>query len=143
MATYSSAKIETVPRAGVSGGGNFVERKFTGTEVAAGNLASGSIIRVLRLPAGTQLYDAVIWPSAATTSLTAKVGYLPVDGSAGDDDALITATSIATAVRLGANAIVSPVILTKDSYIVLTTGGATCLAATEITVQLKYDYNPA
>lgn len=143
MATYDSKQLATVPRAGINGSTNVASRKFTGTEVASGNIAIGDVVRVMRLPAGTEIHDCQAWPSAATAGLTAKVGYLPVDGSAGDDDALIVDGAFATAARVRANAVVSPVKLDKDSYIVLTTGGATLLAATEVTLKVQYDYNPA
>lgn len=141
MATYESKQLSTIPRAGVDGTLNVASRKFTGTEVAGGNIASGDVVRVMTLPAGTEIHDCQAWPSAATASLTAKLGFLPVDGTAGDDAALIVSGAFATAVRVRANAVVSPVRLAKDSHIVLTTGGATLLAATEVTVKVQYDYN--
>lgn len=142
MATRSSSQIDTVPRAGVDGNLHHASRKFTGTEVAGGNIADGDIVRVFKLPAGTEIHDAQAWPSAATANLTMKLGYLPVDGSAGDDDAIIVSGAFATAARVRANAVVSPLVLAKESYIVMTLAGAATLAATEITTKLSFTYNP-
>lgn len=131
MATYSAPAV--TPRAGPTGGSNKTVMSIVGNG-AGGTAAAASVLRFGPFPAGTRIDDVVLWPSAATTSLTVQAGYTPTDGSVGDDDAFIAAsTALATAAaRVRANTAGSPVTLLKESYIDITTAGATIAADTVV-----------
>jgi hypothetical protein len=131
MATFSAPPI--LPRAGVTGGANRTHSKITGNG-AGGNAVAASVLRFGPFPKGCRVDEVQLWPSAATASLTCKVGYTPTDGTAGDDDAFIAAgTSIATAgARVSSNTPDGPVVLLKESYIDVTTAAATLLSTTDV-----------
>lgn len=94
-------------------------------------IAIGDVVRFGILPAGLCLQDAIIVISDGfSASSTGKIGFQYVDGIDDasvpqDDDYFLTATTLATAARLQANnAAVSPVVLPKDAYLILTNAGA-------------------
>lgn len=98
----------------------------------------GDVLRFMVLPAGTKVLDFHEVYGAFGTGVTASLGYLPVDGSAGNATAFKGATSIATAGDKRMS--VSPVVLDKDSYIVATIGGANAATAQDYDLNIDYEF---
>lgn len=111
--------------------------------VATITLAAASIadvFRFLRLPAHTRLVDAFEIHSASSASTTMKFGYLPTDGSAGDDDYFMAAKSLAAAAKNRADAANAPKVVDEEVHIVGTLAGAAIATETTITVGVFYEY---
>lgn len=97
------------------------------------NLAIGDKVRCGIIPAGT-LVDRLVINNGdldGGTTLTDKIGYEPIDGSTGDDDAFCA--SGATTRRSAATTTYEffpPIKVTKDSFVTLTVvAAATSLGA--------------
>ena len=115
--------------------GNYGNRVvYAGVASVSAALAIADTVKPVKIPGGTRVDRVVIvngdLDSGAT--LTDKIGFLPIDGSAGDDDAFCA--SGATTRRAAATTtyeIFPPVVVPKDSWLVLTcVAAATGLAAT-------------
>lgn len=102
--------------------------------------AIADVFRFLRLPPMTRLVDLMVINTASSVSTTMKFGYLPTDGSAGDDDFFAAAKSIAAASRIRADTALAPVVVEKEVDIVGTLGGAAIATATTIHVIALYEY---
>ncbi len=100
--------------------------------------AANDVVRFARIPAGNRLTDIQVMHAAGGASRTMKFGYLPVDGSAGDDDFFMAAKDISAVGRLRADRELAPVVLAKDSYIVGTLEGG-ALAGIQIDVVTEYE----
>lgn len=99
-------------------------------------VAQADVVRLGVLPAGLQLHDALMLVSDAFTALTTcKVGFAYVDGVDStavpqDDDYFGAAITTHTLGRYAAaNTGVTPVVLPKDAYLILTVAGANHAAA--------------
>ncbi len=140
MPTYTSPGIREIARAGASGNGCVAKGFITGNGAGA-NVAIADVLRMVRLPAGTEIHDGYIIVGTATGSLTVSVGVEPVDGTTATPAALISAgTAAATTPPVRFNAPTLPYTLTKDSFITITTAGAAILAATSIKLVVNYEY---
>lgn len=143
MATFNAPALSTMLPAGATGKLNAVTRSITG-DGAGGTVAAASVLRMMELPAHIRVHDVVVWPSAATSSLTCKAGYTDQEtgGTVTDDDAFIAAsTSIATAAaRVRMNTAGSPVELRKRTFLDITTAGATMAADTVLNCTVLYEY---
>lgn len=93
-------------------------------------VVSGSVVRLGVIPAGFRMTDAlVIISDAGSSSITTSVGFLYVDGvdvTAAAQDAAYFKSALATdstsvSRKTGVKA---PITLSKDAYLILTTGGA-------------------
>lgn len=124
-----------VPHAGTWG--NVATATATITRAAATN---GDVFRFLKLPAHTRLLDLSAVHGASSASTTMKFGFLPTDGSSGDDAYFTAAKAISSAGRIRADAAKAPVVIDKESYIVGTLGGANIATETPITVTVTYEY---
>lgn len=141
MATYSATDLLT--------------KNIFGSHEQNGVVVSGSITpgaatlndvyRVCRIPAGFIAHRLTVknadLDSNVSPTLTIKAGYLPVDGSAGVDNAFIASgsTILQSAAGVAGNAfVVKPVAIEKESYLVITvTASAATFAAGEITCILE------
>lgn len=140
MATFTSPGIREIPRAGVTGNVSVAKGRITGNG-NAGNVAIADVLRMVRLPAGTEIHDGYIVVGAATTNLTVSVGIEPADGSTAAPAVLITAgTAAATTPPVRFNNVALPYTLTRDSFVTITTAGAAILAATEVKLVVEYEY---
>lgn len=99
-------------------------------------VASGDQVRVGKLFSGMKLIDILIIISNAwSASVTGKVGFVYVDGvddtTVPQNDAYFVPAgqSLATAATLRKTATTAPVVLPKDAWLVLTTGGAAAAEA--------------
>lgn len=128
-------KLQT-PMAGTFG--NLCYAQGAKTLSAASN---GDVLGLVRLPAFTRLIDATLWAVGSTGSLTGRLGYLPVDGSAGDDDFFIAAgLNISGAGRHRAAQSLAPIVVEKEFDVVLTLAGANIASARTFTVGVLYEY---
>lgn len=94
-------------------------------------IASGDVVRIGKLPAGLELHDSLlIVHDAFTASVVADIGFAYVDGTDDtgvpqDADYFGASVAINTAGRYRAsNTAVAPVVLPKDAWLTITTGGA-------------------
>ena len=90
-----------------------------------------NVVRIGILPAGLQLLTSLhVISDAFSASTTANIGFAYVDGVDDtnvpqDADYFGAAVATSSQARLAAaNATVSPVVLPKDAYLILTVGGA-------------------
>lgn len=110
-------------------GGNAVVTFGSATVSAAS--ANGDKYRPCRIPGGTKVHRVVVKNTdldSGTPAILCKIGYAPLDGSAGDDDALGGAgLTILQAAATTTYEIFPPVLVEKDSYlqIEVTTGPGT------------------
>lgn len=108
-------------------------------DLATTDIDAADIIKFLRVPAGTAAHRVVTKPSAdmdtGTNTLTAKIGFTPVDGSAavsGADTAVSADTVWGTAATVATFEVFPPYKVEVDSYltIVIGTGANAAAAAT-------------
>ena len=103
-------------------------------------VAAGDTVKVGILPAGFRLVDAeVIVKTAMTASVTVDVGFAYTDGVdvtavPQDADALIDGASAASVARLRSTTAVGSVVLPKEAWLTVTTGGAANAKASELEV---------
>jgi len=140
MANVNKKQVLTLRQFGGVPYGNAWKDRFTFETNASGvfvdsdqatAVLSGDVVRLGVLPSGLEMQDAlVIRSDAFTTSTTASIGFLYVDGvdvaGAGAQDAAYFASALATDAtgvsrKTGVKA---PITLTKDAYLILTIGGA-------------------
>lgn len=120
MPTYQTTSIDPVFSCEY---GNRVV--FQGSAAVSAALVAADKVRMCKIPGGT-LVDRVVvstgdMDTGSTPALTDKIGYEPMDGSTGDDDAFCA--SGATARRSATTTtyeIFPPVLVAKDSWLTLT-----------------------
>lgn len=107
---------------------------------SASAVASGDVVKVGVLPAGFRLIDSeIVIKTAMSASVTAKLGFAYTDGVdvtavPQDDDLFGTGVVMSAAARLR-NATANPsVVLPKEAWLTLTTGGAPNAKASEIEI---------
>lgn len=107
--------------------------------VATTNLTAADNLRYCEVPGGTLVHRVVVKNTDmdvnATPTLTAKIGFTPVDGSAapsGADTAVAATAAWGQSAATTAYDILPPYLVTADSYlsIVIGTGAATAAAGT-------------
>lgn len=142
MATFNAPGLSTPQRAGATGNVAVARGTITGNGAGA-VAAAGSVLNMLKLPAGAVIHGLILIADVDTASLTVKAGYADVDAVVNDDDAfVVAATSLATAatfVRKN-NPAFPAVELIKESYLTITTAGASVLSTTDITMIVEYSY---
>jgi hypothetical protein len=120
MTTYQTTSVDPVFSCEY---GNRVV--FQGSASVSAALAAADKVRMCKIPGGT-LVDRVVvstgdLDTGSTATLTDKIGFEPLDGSTGDDDAFCA--SGATTRRGAATTtyeIFPPVLVAKDSWLTLT-----------------------
>lgn len=106
-------------------------------------IASGDVVRLGLLPAGTKLQDAqAIVSTTFSASVTGSLGFAyedGVDSAAVPQDAayFLSAQALSTAGRFRANTAKAPVTLPKPAYLILTTGGAANAKASKLDVLVE------
>lgn len=96
---------------------------FHGQHTLPANTASGTVVRLGKLFAGTKVYDAHVVHANLGANTTLKLGFEYAGGEAGsDDDAFIAAGATTAAGKL--LSVAAPVTLAYDAYLIATTGGA-------------------
>jgi len=107
---------------------------------SASAVASGDTVKVGILPAGFRLIDSeIVIKTAMSASVTAKLGFAYTDGVdvtavPQDDDLFGTGVVMSAAARLR-NATANPsVVLPKEAWLTLTTGGAANAKASEVEI---------
>lgn len=125
-----------------------LETNATGAAIdsdTAAAIASGDVVRLGVLPAGTKLQDAqAIVSTAFSASVTGSLGFAYVDGvdsAAVPQDAayFLNAQTLAAAARVRANTAKAPVTLPKDAYLILTTGGAANAKAAKLDALIEVE----
>lgn len=140
MATITKKALPSEAQFGGTPYGNATKLQFNLTTNAVGaavnsdtatGIGLGDVVRIGILPAGAKLFDALaIVSTNFTAAVTAKVGFLYVDGvdstAVPQNDAyFFTAGAVlTTAAALRSNAPTAPLTLPKDAYLVITTAGA-------------------
>lgn len=105
---------------------------FAASDTPAAAVGIGDVVRLGKLPAGTELHSALLTiGDAFSASTTCKIGFAYVDGvdstsvPQDDDYFLVAGTATSSVASLASsNAAVSRVILPKDAYLILTNAGA-------------------
>ncbi|AMO36621.1 hypothetical protein [Thauera humireducens] len=107
---------------------------------SASAVASGDVVKVGVLPAGFRLIDSeIVIKTAMSASVTAKLGFAYADGVdvtavPQDDDLFGTGVVMSAAARLR-NVTANPsVVLPKEAWLTLTTGGAANAKASEVEI---------
>lgn len=104
-------------------------------------LASASIgdkVRLVKLFAGTKIFDTKMVNAALGGSTTVSVGFEYANGEAGGGAAaLIAATSTASAAGTRQST-VAPLTLAYDAYITATVGGATATGQLDVVVTYEF-----
>ena len=129
MGTYNPSNVSD-PLQSTGNGGNAVVT-FGSTSVTTAS-ANADKYRPCRIPGGTKVHRVVVkntdLDSNVSPAIVCKIGYAPIDGSTGDDDALGgSSLTILQAAATTTYEIFPPVLVEKDSYleIVVTTGPGT------------------
>lgn len=119
--------------------GTFGNKSCEHEKIVAKQPNNADVLRFMKLPRGTKITGFREYHGAAGgDATTIKYGYLPVDGSAGNDAAFIPAVACVAA---GGNSMnLPPVVLPKDSYIVGTIGGNNAANAVDWDVIVDYIY---
>ena len=97
-----------------------------GSAVVSAALALADVVRPCRIAAGTKVHRVVIKNTDLDdgAALAAKIGYLPEDGSAGDDDAFAAAAAWGQSAATTTIEIFPPILVEKDSYLSITVSTA-------------------
>lgn len=107
--------------------------------VATTNLTAADNLRYCEVPGGTLVHRVVVkttdMDSNGTPTLTAKIGFIPVDGSAapsGADTAVAATAAWGQSAATTVYEILPPYLVAVDSYlsVVIGTGAATAAAGT-------------
>lgn len=94
-------------------------------------------VRLVKLYAGTKIYDVRMINAALGAGSTVSLGFEYVDGTAGGGAAvLLAATSTASAASTRAS--VAPVTLAYDAYITATVGGAAATGLLDVVVTYEF-----
>lgn len=110
------------------------------TRAAGITAAQNDTIHLMRLPAGTRLLDSKVSISAGGASTTANIGYLPVDGTAGNASYFNSGVSTATAAVHRANAVGAAVVLDRPCDVVVTATHASGLTNVDIDAVITYEF---
>lgn len=138
MATYKAVDLFTKP---VRGQGEGTVIPIQG-QITPGGAALNDVYRLARIPAGSFVMSGIMkngdLDTNGTPLLAVKIGFLPVDGSAGNDSAFGSSiTQLRAAAAPAALDFVPGVEVAKDSYLVMTvTAAAATFAAAQIDVVL-------
>lgn len=125
MANVNASGYQTFAKDGPDGSDITQVMSFTGDAEIA------DVIRFGTVAPGVSVLDLSVLVVAATTSLTASVGWAYVDGSAADADAFIAAgTSLAAVGRVRSNVGTPPIVFAKPAYLTMTIAGAALAAKT-------------
>lgn len=113
--------------------GNGFVQSYSASKAAA----NGDVLHIGIIPAGTRVdILRLIWADAGT-SVTAKVGYKPVDTTPTADDDYWIAAGLDIAAAAGSSFSVSdPITFERDVYITLTVGGADFTGTPKISVNV-------
>lgn len=96
--------------------------------------------RLVRLFAGTKIYEGKMINAALGASSTIALGFEYVNGEAGGSTtALIPATSTAAAAKT--DSAVAPIVLLYDAYIIATVAGAAVTGALDVVLGLEHRGN--
>lgn len=118
MPTYSSADINTKPIQNGEGHAVVYDGSASTGAVAA---ATGDILRLMRVPAGTRLCEVSIRVTAAAAATApSSLRLSPVDGTAATELVAAGDTVLATANKKDMN--FAPVTVAKDSFLELLLG---------------------
>jgi len=122
--------VQQVPHAGEYGNLSVWSKSFT----KAGVL-NADVLRIQRLPAGARVDEAKLVFDDCGTSVTAKLGYAPVDPSLGPsavDDFWGTGIDVAAAAGVFRSA-AHPITFDFDVYVTVTVGGANFTGSPKLT----------
>lgn len=112
---------------------------------SAAPIASGDVVRLGTIPAGTKLQDLqAIVSTTFSASVTGSIGFAYVDGvdsAAVPQDAayFLSAQALSSTGRFRCNTGKAPVTTPKDAYLILTTGGAGNAKASKLDVLLEVE----
>lgn len=149
MATITKAEKDARVRLGSTPWGNLTALRYHLATNAAGAVIggdsvapvdSGDTVRIGPLPAGFRLVDSfVVVKTGMTASVTGNLGFAYVDGvdvTAVPQSATYfgSALNMASAARLRNATTNTSVVLPKDAWLTLTTGGANNVKASDIEV---------
>ena len=94
-------------------------------------------VRLVKLYAGTKVFEANMINAALGASTTVSIGFEYVNGEAGGSaTAFIPATSTASAARV--ESAVKPIVLAYDAYIIATVGGAVATGTLDVIVSFEF-----
>lgn len=97
----------------------------------------GDKVRLVKLYAGTKVFDAKMINEALGTGTTVAIGFEYVNGEAGGSaDSFITNTATTSAARV--TSAVKPVMLNYDAYITATVGGAAASGALDVVIPYEF-----
>lgn len=103
-------------------------------------LASAAIsdkVRLVKLYAGTKIYNAKLVNAALGASTTVSLGFEYVDGQAGGGAAVLLAAASTSAAGAN-NGAAAPVVLAYDAYVTATVGGG--VATGQIDAVITYEF---
>lgn len=91
---------------------------------------NSDLIKLIFVPAGTEMMmlDIVNGDLDSGTNLTAKIGYMYDDGTAGDDDAFMAAGAWGQAAATSKYVLPAPITVEKDAWITITPTNTTAAA---------------
>ena len=141
MPTYNSPGLRQIVRAGATGNCCVDKGQIIGNG-NGGPLVAADVVRLGYFPAGTEIHSGQLICPVATAGLTVSVGLEPVNGTTAIPDLFVTAgTSLATTQPLRfKNGVNMPYTLLVDSFLTVTTAGATVAATTPIRSITEYEY---
>lgn len=98
---------------------------------------AADVVRMVKLYAGTKIYDLRLINAALGASTTISVGFSYVNGEAGGGAAaLLAATNTASAAST--RMALAPVTLDFDAFITVTVGGATATGRIDLVVDYEF-----
>jgi hypothetical protein len=132
MTTYVAPTVSRIQSSGEYGNAFFAHGTYT-----AAAAAINDNVYLVRLYAGTKIYNVRLINAALGASTTVDIGFKHVDGQAGDSPtAFLTAQATSTA---GANqSSTAPITLAFDAYIVATFKGGVATGQIDAIVQYEF-----
>lgn len=131
MATINAASLKDVQPSGDRGA------MHAHGYVTLAAAAVADKVRLVKVFAGTKIFQTTLINAALGASTTVSVGFEYVDGQAGGSaTALIPAT--ATNAIAKTESIVRPIVLDYDAYITATIGGAAATGQVDVTVLFEH-----
>lgn len=131
MATINAASLKDVQPSGDRGA------MHAHGYVTLAAAAVNDKVRLVKVFAGTKIFQTTLINAALGASTTVSVGFEYVDGQAGGSaTALIPAT--ATNAIAKTESIVKPIVLDYDAYITATIGGAAATGQVDVTVLFEH-----
>lgn len=135
MATVENRSlVQQIPHSGEYGNVSVWGPK---TPFQQAGVASGDVLRICRIPAGSRVDDFSLVFDDCGTSVTCKVGYEPVksaDGPTAVDDYWLAAGQDIAAAAGVARSAVHPITFDYDVYVTLTVAGAAFTGSPKLTV---------